>query len=473
MSLWLAGCNVPTATYSPRPIPVGLSGGALSASATVDGVSTPFPIVLDTGTPLTTYDDGSPKARGRLGSFRLFSEEVVPAARLEIRDVQLFVAPLRSVGPGDNPFEIGGVLGGDNLGRFTVGLDYRGGPTVTFVPLVITCSCELADACHAVFPFTLQGGTEALVLGGNLYSYPPTRVIIDACLEPLADPVSRDIVCGSNDPEAPLADEYTPHGVDVRLLVSTGFPGFALGSGAYDRLRGPGAARMAIDGSDAVQLHLPDPRNDGEGATGLRVGSATLGASGVSALALVSREVFLGPCAELARSRRQRRVPPKANIPPGDPRNDERACLVSRERSKSNPIAQNCTADPPDACDDLSDRAPTAAVVEFTTPLPTFIIDDSSPLLQSINADARPITPDRQGSATIEGVIGTEVLRRVVSTVDYPNGRYIARCVADDDCITYPRYVRAQDCGRECTPPSALLNTPLPGGRCTPATPRL
>lgn len=479
----MCGCGIPTAVYTPEPVPVALEGGALAATATVDGQDAPFAVVIDTGTPLTFYDDLSGVSRGRLGTIRLFSAGPTPVPRLEVRDVRLFTGPLGAVGVGDAPWEVGGVLGGDNLGRLVVGLDYRGAaPALRFQPIVSTCSCDLADACEAVFPFTLNGGTQSLVVGGDLYSYPPTRLILDVCLEPLPDPITRDQPChlNPNDPASLPEPAYRTSGVDVRLLVSTGFPGFALGASAWDRLRGAGAARALMDGGATVQVHLPDQ------PAPLRAGRATLGQPGLSALALVSRKErgnWFGPCALLARSRRQRRVPPPGEGKlTGTPRDAERNCL-RRPGQAPEPEIANCAADPRKTCDDREREAPTPAVIELERPVPTLVLDDDAPLLQAINADARPqLSSDRVGSATVEGIIGTEVLARLVTTIDYPKGRFIARCADAHGCLTYPRYVQGDDCGRTCTKPECLLPNREragecafarhPGGLCPPAEPR-
>ena len=101
-------------------------------------------------------------------------------------------------------------------------------------------------------PFTLAGGQDTtlqgqtrITIGSNQYSYPPTRVLLDACLEPLPDPVATQtcVLPGGTCPGNPA---YVPSGVDVKLIVATGFPGVALSANAYDRLRGAGAAAALL-----------------------------------------------------------------------------------------------------------------------------------------------------------------------------------------------------------------------------------
>src|SRR6266511_3396880 len=152
MAAAIGGCTEVHWTASPYPIPLVLSGpgGGLMAQATVDGITTPFPLVVDTGTVLTTYDDGSGATLARTGELTLFGINggaTIP--RLSIRGVPLFGAPLGSLGAGDAPVKAGGVLAGDNLSRFTMALDYRGAaPTMTVTGNFQPCSCELAPRCE-------------------------------------------------------------------------------------------------------------------------------------------------------------------------------------------------------------------------------------------------------------------------------------------------------------------------------------
>jgi hypothetical protein len=475
-------------TALPQPIPLALSepGGALVSTASVDEIPIPFPVVIDTGSPITAYHKitGTSDAGvsyGHMGFFRLYAAGTPGPPRLEIQNIQLFETELRSVGTGAG-YPVGGVMGGDNLGRFAVELDYRGAqPSMTLTETLLPCSCELADQCQSVFPFQLLGGQETIALGTNFYTYPATRVVLDACLEPLPDPVSEGIRCAEHDlasTETLAANQrYQPHGVDVKLLVSTGFPGLALGAGVYDRLRGDGAAEAAL--ATPTRLHLPDVDDDGPDAEGLAVGVGSLGQSGLSALALVSRELYLGPCAELARSRRMRRDPPNESRPvtlEPDDGGDEAQCLETTSQTGVPPQLLPCGDIPnqPPACDDTTPQAHVASIIELTQPLNIYIVDDAAPLMQSVNADIRP------GAATVEGVLGTEVLARLVSAIDYPHSRFIARCASDADCIGYPRYIQASE-QSDCEDPNACISPsviPLAdnadagvkaGGRCLAA----
>jgi hypothetical protein len=453
----------------PAPIPIGRTAadgtGAPYALASVDGVPGTFPVAIDSGSPLTAYDDGSGRRAARVGHLRLYATTpVVP--RLDLQPVPLFIVPIGRVGTGDG-FPVAGVFGGDNLTRFAVTLDFRAGTTVSLLPLVTATECELSGACQSVFDFrALLGGTQTapndprIVLGDNQYTYPPTRVVLDACVEPYEDPVSRDVPCAFDDPAAAngkgLRAPYLPSGIDVKVLIATGFPGFGLSSGAYDRLRGTGSSDQAAAQSP-VQLHLADIADDGADHHGLAVSQVTLGGSGHAAITFVSREVYSansrGPCAELAHSRRRRRF-----LSSSAPSTDNPDCRLS----PGSPYLFGCPPGP--LCNDLDRNSNIAASVELAGPLPTFVVPDAAPLLTGINFDVRP------QSATVEAVVGSEVLARLVSTLDYQNARVILRCASDLDCVAYPRAIANQD--PQCDPaaaPAATSGVVRVGGACSPA----
>jgi hypothetical protein len=497
----VAGCTDTHWSVLPYPIPLALSGpgGGLMARATVDGTTTPFPVVVDTGTILTSYDDGSGLARAFRGSLTMFGVDAAGNAvpRLALTGVQLFEGPLGALGVAAAATRVGGVIGGDTLSRFSVGFDYRGAvPTMTLSEGNTQCDCELApacdrqDACYAVLPFTLAGGQDTtlqgqtrITIGQDQYTYPATRVMLDACLEPLPDPVETTacVLPGGTCPGSPA---YVPSGVDVKLVVASGFPGVALSANAYDRLRGAGAAEALLSGA-LTTLHLVDPADEGPIGAGVQVATATLGRAragvdaGTSPLALVSgKEPFFGPCASLARSRRIRRAYLAAT--PADVAfetthkgqcSGEHCCLIDNARpcfGAGGDYAAQCSTSTNGSsiCNDSSDDTPAAAVVELKSPLPIYVLPDVTPLIVGINADVRPT------AATVDGVIGTAALAQLVSSIDYPSSRFVAQCVREDECVAYPRMSLGSvlDCGF-CAGPKALKLCPeLPGVRaCPPA----
>lgn len=416
------------------------------------------------------------------------------APRLSITNVQLFESPMGALGVGADATPLGGVLGGDNLSRFAVGLDYRGAtPTMTLTSNVTPCSCELAPSCSrstcfAVLPFSLQGGQDTslqnqtrIVIGNDQYNYPPTRVLLDGCIEPYPDPVSADEPCvppGRNPADCPLPP-YLPSGLDVKLLVATGFPGLALSASAYDRLRGAGAAEALLAGP-TVTLSLGDPADQNVAAAKTTLGRATSLPSdpGASAMALVSSEFFYGPCASLARSRRMRRFLAKQTPADTAAGTNEPTCPLDAGRACGDPIVpephvKQCTDNySDDRCSDYTAHSPTPAVIELTRPLDVYVLPDLTPLFVGVNADVRTTAP------TVDGIIGGDALARMVGTIDYPGNRFIARCASADGCLAYPRLSIGSngDCGF-CTSAWDLINNeqctvdPMPGSFACPPAP--
>jgi hypothetical protein len=507
-SVLVAGCTQSHTSVLPYPIPLTLSGpgGGLMAQATVPGSPAPFPVVVDTGTILTTFDDGSGTVRALTGDLTLFGVDGAGSSipRLTLDNAQLFEGPLGLLGVGAAATRVTGVVAGDTLSQFAVSFDYRGAaPTMTMTEDLTQCDCELApacnrqDACYAVLPFTLAGGQDTtlqgqtrITLGQNQYTYPPTRVMLDACLEPLPDPVMTH-ACVDPGANCPTFPAYVPSGLDVKLVVATGFPGVALSANAYDRLRGAGAAQAILAGP-LTTLHLVDPADEGPAGAGVQVATATLGHApaggdlGASPLALISgKEPFFGPCASLARSRRIRRAYIAETPEDGQLEKDrkdpsfcsgEHCCLIDLARActgAGGDYARQCSASENGAsiCNDSSADTPAAAVVELKTPMPIYVMADVTPLLVGINADVRPTQP------TVDGVIGTAALQQLVATVDYPQSRLIAQCVREDDCVAYPRFSLPSplDCGFCNGVPDPNVNPKycpdLPGMRACPPAP--
>ncbi len=504
LSLLVVGCTQTHTSFLPYPIPLELAGGAgggLLGRASVGGGATPFPVVVDTGTILTTFDDGSGGVRALTSDVVLYGVDGLGNAipRLTITDVQLFEGPLGLAGVGSAATAVGGVIGGDNLSRFAVGFDYRGAaPTMTLNENLTQCDCELApsctrqDQCFAVLPFTLAGGQDTtlqgqtrITIGQDQYSYPPTRVLLDACLEPLPDPVATT-ACVQPGGTCPGHPAYVPSGVDVKLVVASGFPGVALSANAYDRLRGAGAAAELLAGP-LTTLHLVDPADEGPVGAGVQVATTTLGRPpspstgdlGASPLALVSgKEAFFGPCASLARSRRIRRAytavtaaDVACETSPKGQCAGEHCCLIDLSRpcwGAGYDYAYECQQTTnASTCNDSSPDTAAPAVVELEAPLPIYVMPDVTPLLVGINADVRPT------QATVDGVIGTAALAELVATVDYPSSRFIAQCAHQGDCVAYPRLTPSTwfDCGF-CNGPRTLADCPtLPGMQACPPAP--
>lgn len=464
------GCTQTHWQGLPYPIPLTLSGGSggglMGAITFTPAGDQILPVVIDTGSVLTVYDDGSGQTGAPRGNFTL--DGVLDGAdipRLFVEDVQLFAAPLGALGMGTTATKVGAILAGDQLTRFAVALDYRGQqPAMTVTSGLQPCNCEYQPQpeapqcasrfdCSAMLPFSLAGGQDnalqsqtRVIIGDNQYTYPPTRVLIDACLEPYPDPLTTTVpgqpdyaTCVAHAGDCPAAP-YLPSGVDTELLLATGFPGLALSSSLYDRLRGVGAA-AALFAAGSTTLQLPDAADTEAG--GIQVAQTTLGRlvdgdnAGAAALALVSHEYYFGPCASLARSRRMRRFAAAGESTCALPTPVTGVCN-SGGTMIADPYSAACRSSTGNnyRCNDQNPHGPdtpTASVLELAATLPVYVLPDVAPILLAVNADVRP------AQATVEGVIGTTVLAELVMTIDYPNNRLLARCASEDDCKAYPR----------------------------------
>ncbi len=463
---WLiSGCAAPPILVSSDPIPVSLVGGkgGLVAQGQV-GEGSLFSLLVDTGTVLTAH---STPGSSRLLEERLRLLDRGGVARAEFPGPKVLETPLGSSGVDARTIDLsnGGILGGDLLSGYSVAIDYAA-PSLVLGPPLLGCSCALADQCAAVLPFALTGGG-TWQLGDEIHTYPPTRVAIDVCLAPRVDPLKRGVPCVQGGTLNIVDYEVTGKpGVDARLLLATGFPSLLLGASAWDRLQGPGKAGAALAGASS-QVYFPGRSQP------VKAARANLGEPGMqrAALALVSRLGLLGPCGELARSRRLRafqaqpleqrdpKEAPDCRAAASDCPPDKTSCLQCLKKSET--LGAMCKdAHGIDRCNDRNQ--PAAAFVEIDDPIEVYIVDDAAPILQEINFDTHPALP------AIEGIAGTELLARLALRVDYPNRRLVAHCASPSGCSIYPAYgcpntTETEDCGRNgqdaaalCHPPSAI-----------------
>jgi len=474
LSLAALGCTRPKAYFSEDPIPLELAGagGGLLGYGTAAEVETPFPMLVDTGSPITAYSAGIPQTSATRGTVQLYSNDaavgVVP--RLRIDHVELFQTPFYPTGL-DAPTPVSGVIGGDDLQHFVLEMRYQPSPTLTITNELVQSQCDISQRCATVLPFSIAGGHQLIDIGDDVFNYSASYVLLDGCVEPPLDPLEPGLNCASehgcediaascagiSDPSCQQrasdceadAPRYLPAGIDVRFAVSTGFPGVAITASAYDRLRGTGsAATLLADPTAQHTLYLPD-QPQGISVAMTRVGRPAMQThdpKALGALSLVQPDGFFGPCASLARSRRLRRVRPESLSTVST---DEATCLRSPPKSQADAhdlldelllVCQKQASN--GECNDKSQDAHTNAYVDLEGTVPVMIVPDTLSLIQSINADARP------QSATVEAIIGTEVLKRLGTWIDYANGRVVMTC-ADESCRVFPR----QGHGTDCAPP--------------------
>lgn len=114
----------------------------------------------------------------------------------ELAERYLLTYDGKSTGP------LGGVMGGDLLVRYSVGLRFRdGGADLLLGRSDIATGCQLDDA---VLPFKPIGGELAVRVSDTVLTYPASRVTVGACIEPQADPLTgaaeRRTACLTRDP---------------------------------------------------------------------------------------------------------------------------------------------------------------------------------------------------------------------------------------------------------------------------------
>lgn len=296
-----------------------------------------------------------------------------------------------------------------------------------------------------------------------------------AAAEALADPA-----CSSPPDLEALGDLVADHavrrpgfvqtGANMRFLVSTATPDFLISETACKALGDPSRCTCA----DAAKVALRLPGVNAVAASGgdrdlVENGCPiTLGGRGKAALAFVARQAQLSPCAELARSRRQRwSLPSYMAAPPPENTCLKEGCLENLLRSSSQAL-RRCGysgIDANRACDDHD--SPVAAYLELGGPpsdpavsalgmddtVEALVVPDYARVLQAANADIR------NTSSQIDGVIGVSLLERLRMTVDYPAGRLVLSCRCDQPASRTCRAYRgvSYDAADGCTSNSTLV----------------
>jgi hypothetical protein len=441
----LGGCDEDCCTVDSRPIPVtraprgdGMAGGALLAAARIADGATPsatFPMVVDTGSPVTILAGPVPGGALTPGphDFDLLDATAAEPApvRARFRHIGVFTLP---VGPaGDAATTAGGVLGGDLLSAFSIEMRFAAPCPGAAAGALGTCSSVtfwghqgsstgfLGDAGYAVLRFNLFGGGEttartqpdALGLRAPI-DLPATRVVLRGCAAPSAFMPTgpRELCCARGD-EITMAT-----GVDLSLLLATGAGPMVLSRAAWTR----------------VEAMLPAPSPPTSGPLLLSTWPTPIAAEWhtIPRFALVDggeppSTGDEGPCVDLGRSRRIEwaAVQQQAAQMAGS---SEAACVQlcdtdSREQS----LAQN-----------------SAAYLELGGSIPVAVIADSEPLLQSLRFDIRPEGPE------LDGLVGAGALGSSRLELDYRGDppRAIFSCeqgVARDACYAAARCPRLPD----------------------------
>ena len=383
----LAACSTEVSLEADsEPIDFALVSGVPVTIALIPGRE-PFRIVVDTASPLSAIDATSDSTgRTLLDEMRLLRPDDPNVVRAILHGMYVVETPLFQVGTG-TPVAVAGVLGGDVLVHFAVRFQYGDdAATMTFTERDYDAGKpesddELARAGRVVVHSHVLGGG-AYDLGGDVESYGGTRLTLPACA-----------VIGGR-------------AVDLTLLVGTGYGPLVLGRSAAERLLG----RPVPDG-EVDRLYSP----------GVSGGIAVLERddllrSDLSALALVGDEHgtssqstsdFGGPCTQLFRHQTFEVLTPSIDCPtapavgPGPNNTRVGAAYV-----------QLCAN----------------ASVGYA------VIADEEPLLAGMRAELRPHL------AEVDGIAGTEVLRHLVTELNYTNDRVVLSCAdGAQSCFSRPR----------------------------------
>lgn len=426
------GCTDPCCTMDEYPIDLqtplpGPAAGGLRALAQSPNTPGTFNLSIDTGSPLTFFPgrpSGTPSVEQR--DFDILDARSVQGTfpvRASLRHIPVL--------PVLDPTTPDAVLGGDFLRNFSIqvtfGASSPGAPALSFPSLTFwsrqgASDDLLANAGFAVLHFDLLGGGELtatstpdfLGLTGPV-EMPATRMVLRACGGPAAfdfESPTAQMCCKRGDEGANAT------GADLALVVATGLGPLVLSESAWQRI----LARLA-----ATSPATPPPTPVDGPATlpipGLSAPIAVDRWSTLPRLAVVNQETDAstdpGACVELGRSRRLEWIEHHAGT----------ACVQPCDTDARSPsLAQNA-----------------AAYTEIGGDIPVAILLDSTPLLQGLRAEIRPVGPE------IDGLLGANVFAQTSLEIDYRSKppRALLACTAANSsvCWTSPRCPRLANQG--------------------------
>jgi hypothetical protein len=441
------GCDEGVLTVDQLPVDVtraplgdGTSQGALLGLARLPGGDTSFPMVVDTGSPVTIIGASTPGS-GTLTiaqrGFDLLDTSAPQPVRARFRDLGLFSLQLGPVGSATTlP---GGVLGGDLMRAFSMEFRFdkqcpgaaatdagagAAGPgcsSVTFWNHQGATLDFLEDAGYAVVRFTPFGGGETTANSEPGFldlqapvTIPATRVVMRACAAPETfTPTVEPATCCTRGAEITNAT-----GVDLSLLLATGVGPMVLSQSAWNRVAAKLTTAPAMSSAPLLVATWPTPI----AATWTTMPRFAL-VDGFDPPSTGDE----GPCVDLGRARRIEWTDTQtANLKQAHPA--VAACV------------QPCDTDPSEPSEALS----SAAYIELGGAIPVAVVADEEPFLQALRFDIRPEGPD------IDGLVGAGALGAARLELDYLNDqpRAIFSCepdVARDACYVAARCPRLPD----------------------------
>lgn len=411
----------------------------------------PFPIVLDTGTPLSAIWPGvSPDAAmeprcGRYEPLRILTGAATdPIARVSLTfdgRFRYWCTPAGQVGLGAMTTPIGGVIGGDILSRFSVRFTPRGGPagepTLQLFEDLFERSEQLAVDGNVVLSVQVTGGGTLLGSDGVQHSFARSRVAMRSCLAPLPFDPAAGVALGQ--PPGDLGESRAT-GAPMLLLLATGAPVTVISQAAYDRLVAQAAAEPdaprqipLVPAAPEDVLYLPGVTHKSlDVLERTPMPTPVRGWVEPGLLALVARDRVSGdeekdpevdPCRELARAR----------------------SLTQLAISLPGPVEL---------------PRPAAAHLEIVPPRPIAVVGDDAPFLVSARLEAGTRT------AVIDGVLGADVLGKLEFEVGYAArdeepSRVVLRCPAGEaGCVARPRCTVERAEERSCPERPPVMPSP-------------
>lgn len=402
----LASCSLITDPFAtnessgdPFPVTVSLSSGAITAAANEPGGVSRVALI-DILSPLSILDIG-PNARTRsqprafylVGAAASGAREVARALlRGQVLEAHPCPDPTCEVGDEGTETSFGIVLGADLFAGDALRLDLSKN-LLSIYPDIAGSNSQRTALCEAVLPEPFRGGG-TLVVGGTELPYVGRRVAISAC--------------ASFQPRAPGDETPSPgieQGTDLLLLASSAFSPTLLSESAYERYR---VVRRAQTGQSEPELSalqpgsvtVPSGRIDGRKTT-------------LPNLTLLGQTTDRGACAD-----------------------------VHWHRGF---LANDCQPDGTRICTATRCGAPAqvelvdSAILEDDS-IDVLVVSDTSPLLVGLRTELHPDTPE------VDGIIGTQLLRRMQVDLDYPNNRVLLRCVAGKKCVDGMNCVDVKNC---------------------------
>lgn len=386
-AVWLGGCTT-SPTYDQFPIAIDLDGGVpiVRGCANEIGVSCrdggPLRLAVDTAAPITVIDRTLPGTGERHRVTLQIDSAGAQIPRARFPGVLALESTVSATGMGAGS-PIDGVIGGDVLSQVSVRLDAKRNQ-MFFFPTIPGGLQDHSLSCDAVFNKMSPAGGGKFELDGALVSFPASRMVIGACLDP--DPMSTSV-------------PPTGAGADGALVIATGMPITVITRSAYVRARV--ADMMPIVDSDIDTMCAKSSVFLPANPTASDVWLCPLTRFAMAA----NEDSDRGPCKELLGNRRM-------------------ALFGGCDNG------QECH------CKDFNENGCAAgAAVEIEGPLTIGVISDTEPTLQEIRVELRPGQPD------IDGLLGMDLLGRMIVDLDYGNSRTIFRCAdrADTKCVVRPR----------------------------------